>query len=598
MHNTEPLSEHLIAKIYDTSLNPALWPELLEQIVELLPRLSSQQQVSEQTMLSMGAGQLHTISPISPTASFEHLVDHLQRSAQICQQLTKEQDQQALQQQLFEQLPLPALLLSAAGEVLQLNQQARHALEKTTAINLYNNRLQLAEHHLQRQFNQAIEQLSAANPQHHSLTLQLRESFQAQPISLNLSRVMDRWQQTGQVLALIACAEAQVELDLEGFALSYNISPAELRIVALLLEERTLHQIAEKNKVSINTVRSQLKAIFAKTGCHRQSELIKLALTSSATNKTSVSTVTSLLQQQHLNAPCYHHQLKLGERQLGYSDIGRSSDLPLIMFHPSTGSRLQQHPNKNLIYEQGLRLITADRAGFGLTTASDKPCLEQSAQDALQLADRLELEKFCVAGFCGGGPFALALTALAPERIIHTTLISSVTPYQPIKLLHGVKTSNKLLAYIALNAPSIIHPLFTFIARNVMDNPERYFDQVYQFLCESDANALSEPELMNNFLLAFREAMRQGPTAFSHELTLLSQDWSIDFSALETPISMWHGSQDQHVPAQLARLLCNALPNTKLYELKPHGHLLIYHCWDKILKHIKESHHMAEQCVV
>ncbi|UPW17392.1 alpha/beta fold hydrolase [Agarivorans sp. TSD2052] len=595
MRNTEPLPETLIGKIYDTSLNPAQWPELLEQLVEYLP-LQAQQLTGEHAMLG-SEGQLSTCVVPSPNKVLDELVAHLERSAHICQQIAKGQDQQLLQNKLFEQLPLPALLLSSTGQVLQTNQQARNTLEKTTSLKVSDAKVVMAQRQVQRQFNQAMEQLCAPNPKHSSISLQVGESFQPNSISLNLSRVVDVWQQGGQVLVLIACAEALVEVDLDSFAARYRLTPAEVRIMAQLLKERTLSQIASNNTISINTVRTQLKAIFAKTACHRQSELIKLALTHGSTKTAKPQLTPSLLQQQHLSAPCYHQQLRLDDRQHAYSDVGLSSDLPVLMFHPSTGSRLQQHPNKNTVFEQGVRLITADRAGFGLASTNYKPSLQQSAKDSLRLADHLKLDRFCVAGFCGGGPFALALAALAPDRVIHTTLISSVTPYQPIKLLHGVKASNKLLAYIGLNAPNIMHPLLTFLARNVMSDPERYFDQVYPFLCESDAAALSEPEVTSNFLLAFREAMRQGPSAFANELSLLSQDWSLNLSEINSPISIWHGAQDQHVPIQLARLLCSALPNAKLHELPAHGHLLIYHCWEQVLNNIKRSAKRPQTCL-
>jgi len=56
----------------------------------------------------------------------------------------------------------------------------------------------------------------------------------------------------------------------------FDLTPAEARIAAALAEGLTLDQIAARFSVSVETVRSQVKAVLAKTGTHRQAELAAL----------------------------------------------------------------------------------------------------------------------------------------------------------------------------------------------------------------------------------------------------------------------------------------------------------------------------------
>lgn len=56
----------------------------------------------------------------------------------------------------------------------------------------------------------------------------------------------------------------------------YGLTPAESRLAATLLEGKTPEEHAETAKVSINTVRTQLRSLLAKTGTRRQSELVGL----------------------------------------------------------------------------------------------------------------------------------------------------------------------------------------------------------------------------------------------------------------------------------------------------------------------------------
>jgi DNA-binding CsgD family transcriptional regulator len=58
----------------------------------------------------------------------------------------------------------------------------------------------------------------------------------------------------------------------------YGLTPAEVRLAALLMDGRSLEEAAEHLELSRHTVRSQVKRIFSKTETRRQSELVRLLL--------------------------------------------------------------------------------------------------------------------------------------------------------------------------------------------------------------------------------------------------------------------------------------------------------------------------------
>jgi DNA-binding CsgD family transcriptional regulator len=62
--------------------------------------------------------------------------------------------------------------------------------------------------------------------------------------------------------------------------MAYGMTPAECRVALLLSDGRAPRDIAEMLGVTVNTVRSQVKSIFAKTNVRRQGELIRLLLDS------------------------------------------------------------------------------------------------------------------------------------------------------------------------------------------------------------------------------------------------------------------------------------------------------------------------------
>lgn len=56
----------------------------------------------------------------------------------------------------------------------------------------------------------------------------------------------------------------------------FDLTPAEARVAGLIAEGRTVEAITERLSVTSNTVRTQLKSIFTKTGVGRQAELARL----------------------------------------------------------------------------------------------------------------------------------------------------------------------------------------------------------------------------------------------------------------------------------------------------------------------------------
>jgi DNA-binding CsgD family transcriptional regulator len=58
--------------------------------------------------------------------------------------------------------------------------------------------------------------------------------------------------------------------------LLFDLTLAEARIARLLLEGRTLNQAAAAAQIAYATARVHLRSIFAKTGVHRQAELVQL----------------------------------------------------------------------------------------------------------------------------------------------------------------------------------------------------------------------------------------------------------------------------------------------------------------------------------
>lgn len=69
---------------------------------------------------------------------------------------------------------------------------------------------------------------------------------------------------------------------IETVARKFNLTPAEARLAAALASGAWLQNYAQTSGVSINTVKTQLRMLFQKTGTSRQVDLVRLLLELSA----------------------------------------------------------------------------------------------------------------------------------------------------------------------------------------------------------------------------------------------------------------------------------------------------------------------------
>lgn len=99
-----------------------------------------------------------------------------------------------------------------------------------------------------------------------------------------------------------------------------------------------------------------------------------------------------------------------------HSEQSASNDLPLVLIHGLFGSL------DNLgVLARGLkderRLIQVDVRNHGLSARAHEMSYALMAQDILDTLDQLAVDRFSLIGHSMGGKIAMALTALAPDRV-------------------------------------------------------------------------------------------------------------------------------------------------------------------------------------
>lgn len=88
--------------------------------------------------------------------------------------------------------------------------------------------------------------------------------------------------QASTVMLVLTPAQGGCDIPPDALAKMFGLTPAEARLAGALVTGSTVEQYAQHRGVSVGTVRVQLKQVQAKTGARRQSELVRLVLSSAA----------------------------------------------------------------------------------------------------------------------------------------------------------------------------------------------------------------------------------------------------------------------------------------------------------------------------
>lgn len=275
----------------------------------------------------------------------------------------------------------------------------------------------------------------------------------------------------------------------------------------------------------------------------------------------------------------YTQTLQLPDgRTLGYATFGDVTGSPVLYHHGWPGSRLDITALDSIATEAGVRIISPDRPGFGLSTHLPDRTLLEWPVDIAQLMDSLDVDRFAVLGLSGGGPSALATAHRLPHRVTTTAMVSAWGPMGRRKLLKGEPWSDRVVLELAAKAPWANRPytgLMAMLVRRLSE--KRLLKMVAGSLSVSDNELLqAKPDLGSSLVKTAREAFRRGGGGAEADVRVTAQPWHFDPDTLTGPVHFWHGGDDPAVPTNISEVLSAEIPGASLHIYPGEGHLAIY----------------------
>jgi pimeloyl-ACP methyl ester carboxylesterase len=105
--------------------------------------------------------------------------------------------------------------------------------------------------------------------------------------------------------------------------------------------------------------------------------------------------------------------------QVHFRDIGpRDTRVPILLLHQTPMSMVQFAEVQNIIAARGLRAITVDTPGYGMSdTPKNEVTIPEVADNLIVVLDYLKLDKVIIAGHHTGAGIATAFAGRHPNRV-------------------------------------------------------------------------------------------------------------------------------------------------------------------------------------
>ncbi|MET0692606.1 MAG: alpha/beta hydrolase [Propionibacteriaceae bacterium] len=241
-------------------------------------------------------------------------------------------------------------------------------------------------------------------------------------------------------------------------------------------------------------------------------------------------------------------------------------DIPVFWHHGTPQSGQLPAPLLRAARRHGVRLLSHERPGYGMSTSLPGRDVADVAADVAALADHLRIGRFAVLGASGGGPHALACAAVLGDRVAAVASMASIAPFD----------ADGLDWFAGMDPSGVAE--FDAASRGRADlaaHLTREVDVDFSEFAPADLSTFAGP--YGEWLVeSSAEGLAGGlDGALDDDLAFVAP-WGFDLADIATPVCIVHGGADRFVPESHARWLAGRCPDAELRVTPDDGHVSVF----------------------
>lgn len=260
-------------------------------------------------------------------------------------------------------------------------------------------------------------------------------------------------------------------------------------------------------------------------------------------------------------------------RAYAFEEWGDPAGELLFWLHGTPGGRFWRHPDLSLWSGLGLRVVTADRPGYGKSAPLPGRAVAHVAADVAAVADHLGAGRFAVLGGSGGGPHALAVAALLGDRVRACVPVCSAAPtneQEEDSLVEINRESCRVMK--EQGRPGMIRRLST-LREQILADPLGGLLAQLPDVPEADQEWFSRPAVQQMMAAALTDALPPGVDGWVDDsMSLIHDPWGFDPGAIRCPTHFWHSDDDANAPLSAVQRVVSAVPGAWLTTWPGQGH--------------------------
>lgn len=264
-------------------------------------------------------------------------------------------------------------------------------------------------------------------------------------------------------------------------------------------------------------------------------------------------------------------------RTLTVREGGDPQGFPVLSLSGTPGSSTLYEPHTRDAAERGIRLFSYDRPGYGGSTRQKGRKVADCAADIAAVCDALGVGRFCVWGISGGGPHALAVAALLPDRVIAAAALASGAPYdaEGLDFFEGMGELNVEEFGKIFEGEDAHRASMEKERRDLLTATPEQLLELWQTLLGPSDREVATGALAAFLLDHMRAGIGTSGDGWIDDALAFVTPWGFDLASIRVPVQLWQGEQDNFVPYGHGVWLSAHIPGVDARLTAEDGHLTL-----------------------